>query len=270
MFAIQMTPLDWGISAAAVLMLIFAARTFVSGKGRAQMGLGFALVASVVWTFAIGRQLADFTLVDGLRVAAGIFLLVPVFRVLFTHSSGSVTTAVVSLLLASVIAGPVVAPFIDGVDSGVAPEIERLTREIDATEEEIANLEATRDRVMAFAATERSKIDEFGEKSVDEIQKDADAMAVVEKYAAYKTKLEEIMGDIKTLEAQREDLESTLAALQSGDDVRDSLARAEEIREEVEADAQRRDDRPAVEGYIKGAKALEIYERDFVKADQAQ
>ena len=270
MFAIQMTPLDWGISAAAVLMLIFAARTLVSGKGRAQMGLGFALVASVVWTFAIGRQLADFTPLDGLRVAAGIFLLVPVFRVLFSHSSGSITTAVVSLLLASVIAGPVIAPFIDGMDSGVAPEIERLTRKIDSTDDEIDSLEATRDQVMSFAAVERAKLEGFGKKSVEEIESDADAMAALEKYAGYKTKLEEIMGDIKTLEGQRESLESTLTALQRGGDVRDSLARAEEIRAEVEREAERRDDRPTVESYVKRGEALEIYEREFVKADEPE
>ena len=107
--ALSMSPLDWGLSASAILLVIFAARTLVTGEGKAQMGCGFMFVAAAVGTFAIGRQVDGFGLVDGARVTVGILLLVPVFRVLFSHKGSSVTVAVISLLAASVIAGPVVA-----------------------------------------------------------------------------------------------------------------------------------------------------------------
>lgn len=270
MFAINMTPVQWGLSAAAVLMLVYAARTLVSGKGKAQMGLGFALVASVVWTFAIGKQLGNLNNTDCFRLAAGVFLLVPALRVLFSHTGGSVTTGVVSLILASVIAGPVVAPFIDGVDSGVAPEIERMKRQVETADEEIKGLEATRDQVASYAAIERVKLDNFDLGSTAQIEGNADAMAVLQKYAGFKGRLDVLSGDIATLRGQRESLETTLRALERGGDVRDSLKRAEEIRAEVEAEAARRvEDQPLTERYTKRGAALELFEREILKAPKA-
>ena len=61
--ALAMSPIDWGLSASAILLVIFAARALVTGEGKAQMGCGFMFVAAAVGTFAIGRQVDGFGLV---------------------------------------------------------------------------------------------------------------------------------------------------------------------------------------------------------------
>ena len=146
--ALAMSPIDWGLSASAILLVIFAARALVTGEGKAQMGCGFMFVAAAVGTFAIGRQVDGFGLVDGARITVGVLLLVPVFRVLFSHKGSSVTTAVISLLAASVIAGPVVARiFPEHVETGASREVSPIDEEIEGVEQELARKRAALDAI---------------------------------------------------------------------------------------------------------------------------
>ena len=103
----------------------------------------------MVGTFAIGRQVDGFGLVDGARITVGVLLLVPVFRVLFSHKGSSVTTAVLSLLAASVIAGPVVARiFPEHVEVDDSHEISRVDEEIGRVEQELEEKRAALDAIV--------------------------------------------------------------------------------------------------------------------------
>ncbi|MEM9802126.1 MAG: hypothetical protein AAGA20_17510 [Planctomycetota bacterium] len=257
--ASALTPLDWGITAGAVLILIYAARTFVTGKGKSQMGASFAFMASLVWTLAIGRHLDGFTFLHGLQVAFGVLLLVPVLRVLFTHTGGSITFAVISLILASAIAGPVIARFAGQITDPDRPRVEEVRVALDEVERDIEAKTKTRDQVAGFAGAERESLRESGHDSAEDIEADPAALAALERYAGYKDQLDNLMAEIAELMERKEELSMSLAVLESENGA--SGAEAERIRRLVEAEVER--DRPMVERYARRGEMLELFEEEF-------
>lgn len=266
--ALSMSPIDWGLSGAAILLLIFAARTFVTGEGKSQMGFGFMLVAAVVWTFAIGRQIDDFSTADMIRVAIGILLLVPVFRVLFTHTSGSVTSAVISLILSSVIAGPVLTrAFPEHIKVDVRTELNAKLGQVD---KDLETATKTRDSVFAFAAKERETLDAMDVGSREEIEANPMALESLERYMRYKEQIDSLGREEKALKREKESLQNSLAALDRGADHQGAMDRAAEIRAEVEAEAARRMEKSDLERYTDRAKMLELFEEEFTKDSAKQ
>lgn len=267
-YALAMTSLDWGIQIAALVMLVYAARTFVTGKGKGQIGFGFAMFASVLWTLAIGRHVPGFSFGDGFRVGFGVLLLVPVFRVLFSHTGGSVTTAAISAILASVLAGPVVGEYWDAVKTGRSPAVERLERESKEVADALDTANDTRERVAGFAADERKKLEAFGLESTEEIEQNAEAMKTLEKYAGYRGELDRLTAEIEGLRERKGELESTLENLRNGSTASaDAIDEADAIRRRIEADAER--DKPIVEKYSERGAMLELFAEEFAKGDSA-
>lgn len=261
--ALSMSPIDWGLSGASILLLIFAARTFVTGEGKSQIGFGFMLVAAVVWTFAIGRQIDDFSTGDMVRVAIGVLLLVPVLRVLFTHTSGSVTSAVVSLILASVIAGPVLTrAFPEHVKVDARTE---LAGKLSQVEVDLQTATKTRDSVFAFAAKEREALDAMNLGSREEIEANPKALESLQRYMRYKEQVDSLGREEKALKLEKESLQNSLAALERGADHQEAMDRAAEIRTEVEAEAARRLEKSDLERYTDRAKMLDLFEEEFTK-----
>ncbi len=265
--SIAMAPIDWGISIAAIVMLIFAARTFVSGKGRSQMGASFAFVAATVWTLALGRHVDGFSWVDGFRIGIGVLLLVPVFRVLFSHTGGSATGAVVSILLASVIAGPVLGRYFDEVTTERSPELERMKLDVKALDTQLEELTSTRDTVANFAATERAKLDEFGLSTADEIEGNPAAMATLEKYAKYKTELNRLTQQIADVRDDKVNMEATVAAIEQGGRASGAgMSEAERFRAKVERDAERT--KSIQEKYTERSEMRDLFEKEFGRASK--
>lgn len=261
--ALSMSPIDWGLSASAILLVIFAARTLVTGEGKAQMGCGFMFVAAAVGTFAIGRHVDGFGLVAGARITAGILLLVPVFRVLFNHTGSSVTTAVISLLAASIIAGPVVARiFPEHVETDVPHEISLVDEEIERVKQELEETRATRDAIVISTAEARAAFDALGVETAEALARDEVALESWRTYKGLRDKMAELLTEIESLEEQRANLEASRAALEEGADHRGALARAESIRREVEAAAKGRDARSDAERYADRAELLEFFEQE--------
>lgn len=257
-----MTPVDWGITAAALLMLVYAARTFVSGKGKSQMGAGFAFVAAFVWTLAIGRHIDGFTYWEGFRVAIGVLFLVPVFRVFFTHTGGSIVFAVISLILASLIAGPVVTKYGGQLTSPDTPRVETVQAKIDEVDAAIETKTKTRDAVAGFMAEESAKLAASGLKTAEEVEANPEAFAALQKYARYKDQLNGLFAEIADLESRRAELQKSLDVLKSGDDSsKVSQTEAERIRRQVEADVER--EKPLIEKYSERGEMLELFEAEF-------
>lgn len=261
-YAITMAPMDWGISIAALMMLLFAARTLVSGKGRSQMGLSFAVLAAVVWTFAIGRHIEGFSTVDGIRVAVGALLLVPVLKALFSQTGSSITGAVVAVLLASWAAGPVIARYSPNVVQADLPPVERLTQRLEEVDKQLASSTATAEVTASHAATERAKLVELGVTSEADVDATPEALTALKRWSLYKGELNQLSLQIKDLRGLRAELQTQLSALEraGGDDA--SIAEADRIRELVEREAGR-DDKTIVESYTDRAKMLELLESEF-------
>lgn len=263
-FALSMAPLDWGLCGAAILLAVFAARTFVTGEGKAQMGLGFMLVSAVVGTFAIGRQIEGFNAADGARLSIGVLLLVPVFRVLFTHTGSSVTTAVVSLLLSSVIAGPVVArAFPEHVETDVPYEITKVQTELDRVTQQIDETRATRDSIVSSAASARAAFDAMGIGSAAELEKSEAGLEAWTKYKGLRESMDDLQVEIDALVRQRDNLEASLAALEDGADHRGALSRADAIRKEVEESIATRDLKSDAERYVDRSELIEFFETEI-------
>lgn len=261
--ALSMSPIDWGLSASAILLVVFAARTLVTGEGKAQMGCGFMFVAAVVGTFAIGRQVDGFGLVDGARITVGVLLLVPVFRVLFSHKGSSVTMAVISLLAASVVAGPVVARiFPEHVEVDVSHETSRIDEEIGRVEQELEGKRAALDAIVAPTAEARAAIDALGVETAEELAGNEEAL---ERWRAYKDLRDdraELLGEIESLEERRAVLRASRAALEEGAEGRVAPARADGVHGEVEPAAKGRDASSHGESYTDRAELLEFFERE--------
>ncbi|MEM1448860.1 MAG: hypothetical protein AAGI22_07090 [Planctomycetota bacterium] len=257
-----MTPLDWGITAAAALMLLYAARTFVSGKGKSQMGASFAFVAALVWTLALGRHLDGFSFLDGFRVAIGVLLLVPVLRVAFSHTGGSIVFAVMSLILASVIAGPVVGRFAGQLSPGGAPRVESIESTIADLDTEIELQSETRKRVAGFLVEERDKLQATGLKTAAEIDANPEAFDTLRRYARYKQEHQNLSEVIAQLEQRKDELERTLVLMESGTSSEiASKTDAQRIKELVEADIAR--EQPVLEKFSERGEVLELFESEF-------
>lgn len=261
--ALAMSPIDWGLSASAILLVIFAARTLVTGEGKAQMGCGFMFVAAAVGTFAIGRQVDGFGLVDGARITVGILLLVPVFRVLFSHKGSSVTVAVISLLAASVIAGPVVARiFPEHVETGAPREVPPIDEEIEGVEQELAKKRAELDAIETPLAEARAALDVLGIETPDELARSEEAL---QRLRTYKDLLDDRRGlgaEIEALEKQLADLRA-YEALAEGAEGRGALARPGSLRREAGAAASARGASSDAEGYADRAELLEFFQQEI-------
>lgn len=260
--AVAMTPFDWGVSIAALMMLLFAARTMVSGKGRSQMGLSFAVLAAVVWTFAIGRHVEGFSTLDGLRVSVGALLLVPVLRALFSQTGSSITGAVVALLLASWAAGPVIARYAPNVVQTELPPQERLEAKLADIDSRLAQLGGTSESIASQAATERSKLVDMDVSSAADIDANPAAMIALKQWSGFKDHLADLSRQVKELRAQRTEVEATLRALERTGGDETSIVEAERIRELVEAEAGR-EDLSVLDEYTDRAKMLDLFEKEF-------
>lgn len=260
--AITMAPIDWGISIAALLMLLFSARMLVSGKGKSQMGLSFAVLAAVIWTFAIGRHIDGFSTVDGFRVAAGALLMVPVLRALFSQTGASITGAVVAVLLAAWAAGPVIARYSPNVVEAELPAQERLTNKLAEVDAELAKLGATSETVSSYAAAERGKLADMNVSSEADVDANPEAMTALKRWAGYKGELSQLSMQMKGLRAQRTELTTALSALERAGGNEDAILEADRIRELVEAEAGR-EDLSIVEDYTQRGKMLELLEKEF-------
>lgn len=255
--ALSTEPIDIGLIAAAVLLLVFAARTFLSGKGQAQMGMGFMLVAAVVWTFAIGRQVADFSAADGFRIAFGVVLLIPAFRVLFGSKSGA-TTAVVSLILSSVIAGPVITKAFPDREMKVRKQLEATASDLDAERELF-------DTLISLKAKQREVVEGFGISSTDELRGNAEAFTEAKRFSELDAKVRASQARIAELELNIVSLESSLASLQDDSLADSAKQRIDETLREIDAAAERRDGKSALDAYADDARALEVFEDQFAE-----
>jgi hypothetical protein len=104
-----MTMLDYGLIAAAALMLLFALRALTNKESRDSLGCGFGLITALLWMWVLRRQLDEFPLIDAGRVGVGILLVLPAAKALAQPKGARIVMAGISLILAFVIAGPVVS-----------------------------------------------------------------------------------------------------------------------------------------------------------------
>ncbi|MEL6427964.1 MAG: hypothetical protein AAFR54_02225, partial [Planctomycetota bacterium] len=257
-FALSTQPVDVALWGGLGLLVLSAVRAFVSGKGQAGMGLGFMIVASLVSTFAIGRQVTDFGTVDGLRVAAGVLLLVPVLRA--AVGKGGATFGVVSLLLAAVSAGPVVQrAFPDQID---LDPVQRVELQLERVSEELERKQAVWEQLIAKQTEVGIELEAFGLESAAALGSNPEAMEAAQRYARLDAETGAVKGQVDELRDERSRLRTSLELYERTGSA-EAIAEAEAILERVEGSIERFD-RTALEEEVDRAKAIEVFEARFL------
>jgi hypothetical protein len=261
--AAAMTPVDIGITAGAVLLLVYSARAMFSKEGKAQLGCGFAVVAAVLWSFALGRMIPNFTWQDGMRLAAGALLLLPALRVFFQHGKGSVVSGAIGLVLASIIAGPVVQRYLH--EAGILEGPRSIDEQLTATDEEIDRLQDLSVQLAGDQATRTKRLAERGHSTAEALAADPESMQLMREYAELDARMTDLRRRLETLRAER----AKLSAAQA--DGTRSLTELEldRIRREV-VEASDVSEKSGLELFTEQQQLLELFERDFIGAKQAE
>ncbi len=171
--------LHWALTAAALLLLIFAIRTlFISSRGeddgQQKLGCGFALIAALLWMYVLDHYLEDPKV--AIRLGLGVLLVLPAIQALANPKGARILRAAVGLVLAVLIAGPPLA----GLWNEYGPDQRSAAQRVVA--EDIADLEQLREQLLqeleAFdqlRAEVRAKL-QAGAKSWEELRADPDLM----------------------------------------------------------------------------------------------
>ncbi|MEZ6014830.1 MAG: hypothetical protein R3F49_06945 [Planctomycetota bacterium] len=251
-----MTPTDIGITAGAVLLLIYAARTMFSKQGQAQLGCSFAVAAAFLWSIALGRRIPDFTYQDGARLGLGALLLLPAFRALFQHGKGSVVSGALGLVMASIIAGPVVQRYLDR--AGLLQGPRTVQQQLTATDAEIDRIDALRKQVGAEMETRRMQVAQKGHADAEAFAADADAVELMREYAGFEARMSDLKARLEALRAERNKL---AAAIEEGSE---SMTETEldRIRREVK-EAADTGDKSMLERFSEQQQLKDLFKREF-------
>jgi hypothetical protein len=260
------SPLSWALVATALFFFFFAvlqlwrsARAPEGKKEKERLGCGFALVAFLVWTFAFGRILGGFT--DGVRLALGLVLLLPVVHALAQPSGAKILRSALALFVAILLAGPVVLELARRLDrsehEAVQAELEARVAELRAAlaglDEDLARLAAEREEL-------RARIAESGSGDFESL--DADALARLRR-------LSELDGLLATTQARADALRAELPRLEA-DVERLRLGGSALSGPELESMRNRPSEPPPSEGgpvsveeLLEREKLRELYEEEF-------
>lgn len=265
-FALSMQPLDWGLMGASALLVLSAARTFSTGKGKAGFGLGTMIVAAFVFTFAIGRQVDGFRVIDGFRVSVGLLLLIPVLRAVLGQGGGT-TTAVLCLILASVSAGPVVArAFPDHVSSDEPRQVVQVERQLDDVRDELETKRAVFERLNAELAERRADLEARGLASREALASDPKALEIAQRFALLDAQTGQVFARINELEGEEQSLVESLEMLRRTGGDQDAIDEAEAILKRVDESVTRLG-KSTLETQVDRERAMDVFEQQFLDGE---
>jgi len=129
-----MEALSWALTAAAVLLVLYALRVVTQDRdpekpgNKAGLGCGFFFLACLLWSLAAHRWLGGW--LDAFRLGMGIFVATPAIGALTKPHGARLLLGVVGLVLGIVLAGPVLKDLVVEVRQaesvGLQDELEEL------------------------------------------------------------------------------------------------------------------------------------------------
>ena len=134
----QIPILDLAASAAAVLLFLFAARSFVMGSNREPLGWSFGLASGLILAFLVRDEVGGFG--NGIRLGLGILFALPALHALVDPGKTSIFSAGVGLFIAFAVAG---GPVRNLLHSFGPPTPQS---ELAVVEEQVAHFEQQKDR----------------------------------------------------------------------------------------------------------------------------
>lgn len=260
--------LHWGLTAAALLLFVFAVRTiFLSSqgeedKGRQKLGCGFAVVAAALWIYVLDHWLDDAS--GAIRIGIGVLLVLPSVRAIARPRGAPILGAAVALVLAVVIAGPQVRALWQqhGLDFRPAEQ-----RELENRIEEVERLRVEYGERRSQLETLRNELRaEIGgaAKSWSDVEKDPELLDRLRLLKHVEEELETADGALSTIAAYLPEMRAELDALEkkeAGAPPSDA-AKLDALREELR-DAPPIEALPLGEQYERKQELQELFEREF-------
>jgi hypothetical protein len=265
--------LDWGLTAAALLLFLYAIRTlFVSSKEdgeRKQQGLGcgFAIVAAGLWIYVLNRHLDDS--LGAIRLGIGVLLILPAIQAIAKPQGARIVRAAGGLLLAVLIAGPVVRDLWAEHGIDLRPASER------AFAEKIEALEALRGKHLAREGELRELRDrvkgEIGAsgKSWEEVQADSGLLEKVDLIRLIDEELAEVASALAGIDSRLPELREALREIEEGGTEERGTEEASTAGSELDSwieemeKAAPLDELPIVEQHVRKMELQRLFEEEF-------
>lgn len=260
--------LHWGLTAAALLLFIFAVRTlFLSSKGeenkdQQKLGCGFAVVAAALWIYVLDHYLDDAS--GAIKIGIGVLLVLPSVRAIARPKGAPIIAAAAGLVLAVLIAGPEVQKLWQehGLDLRPAKQVvlsERI-EEAEALREEyagrLADLTELRGAVKAKIGSAVG--------SWQEVQKDPELLDQLQLLQRIDEEIETADSALATIDAYLPEMRAALEALEREEVEQPPTGESEleQLLQELQ-DAPPIDELPLGEQYERKQELQELFEREF-------
>lgn len=264
--------LDIALFAVAALLLLHALRLVVlgerdeDGSRKRNLGCGFGLIAGVFWGAALGRLLGDTG--DGLRLALGVILLIPVVAAVFKPHGAPIVRAALSLVAAILIAGPVVQRhWSDFVPDESRDKLSAFEDRRDEIESALSALPDLRERLRGDAAELRASLDARGHATFDAAAEDPAAFAELRELADVERLLARADENEVALRSELEQLDDALRQLRrqvESEEVLGNSLTSDEVERMLEE--IRADNTPGtpttVDEFLEREELRELFERE--------
>jgi hypothetical protein len=181
-----MTPLNWALDAAALLLVLYAIRVLAQDpdekypQGRAKLGCWFFFLACILWSLASAPWVGGYW--SALRLGLGVFLLVPAVAALIKPHGGRLVMGAIALIVSVLLAAPVVQELVGRWRTANSPVSELETRIDQLTEYESA-------LVLAIEGWEEARVESratvvaAGAADFSGLEGDPAALAALERMA---------------------------------------------------------------------------------------
>lgn len=253
--------LDWGMTAAAVLLFLFGIRALVSKDGRKSLGCSYGIASGLIASWLLKDELGGFQ--NGLRIGLALLLLLPAVKALAEPVGKNILIAAASLVVAFVVVDEPARQ----VWNRYAPGAPSRSRELsDALGELRANIESLSERRAKLAAMEddfRARVEASGPDRAARLESDEGrkALSGLQKVRQLASATE---ARIRVMELKADEVEQRLADLERGGEALDAAESDPELDlllREVEGTSLQEDD--VIEQYLEQKKLEALYDEEF-------
>ncbi len=205
-----MEALSWGLTAAAVLLVLYALRVVLQKDNpehpgqQARLGCGFFFLACTLWSLAAHQWVGGW--IPAGRLGLGIFLVTPALGALTRPHGSRLALGVLGLILGIFLAGPVVRELASGWPQGRTTALEDQLHQLRTREGELSGV---MDDLEQEQRTLTAALETGGFADFTAVQADPKALAQLERLARVRellskgtARLGEVREAISTLEAK--------------------------------------------------------------------
>ena len=253
-----MEALSWALTAAAVLLVVYALRVIMQDRDpekpgkKAGLGCGFFFLACLLWSLAAHRWVGGW--LDAFRLGMGIFLATPAIGALTKPHGARLLLGVIGLVLGIVLAGPVVKDLVTQVEQRETVQLPEELEQLKDRESKLAGVLAgwEEERLTLAGGLQAGGYNDFAA-----LQADPAALANLERLSKVEHLLEQGQATLTQLQSRVRDVED-LIALKGDEAEADELA--DLLGSDVRLTAPTEADLTPVEEYARQKRLEALFE----------